>query len=67
MSNKKLSIDGPAGRNEVTNQYRSNYDRIFGGIGSLYYRGVKVCETRPDGSIKYFPTKSKKDGGDHAE
>lgn len=25
----KLEIDGPAGRNEVSDKYRSNYDRIF--------------------------------------
>ena len=25
----KLEIDGPAGRSEVTENYRDNYDRIF--------------------------------------
>ena len=25
----KLPIDGPAGRQEVTDDYRDNYDRIF--------------------------------------
>jgi len=27
---KKLEIDGPAGRQEVNENYRSNYDHIFG-------------------------------------
>jgi len=26
---EKLDIDGPAGRQEVTDKYRDNYDRIF--------------------------------------
>jgi hypothetical protein len=26
---KKLKIDGPAGRFEVTDKYLANYDRIF--------------------------------------
>jgi hypothetical protein len=26
---KKIEIDGPAGRQEVSDKYRSNYDAIF--------------------------------------
>jgi hypothetical protein len=29
MPSKKLEIDGPAGRQEVSDNYRDNYDLIF--------------------------------------
>jgi hypothetical protein len=66
MPNKKLPIDGPAGRNEVSDEYRDNYDRIFKKVVTLYYHGVKMFETRPDGSMKQFPKKSRRGGGKNA-
>jgi hypothetical protein len=29
-----VKIDGPAGRQEVTDEYRKNYDRIFNGTSA---------------------------------
>jgi len=40
-----VKIDGPAGRQEVTKEYRENYDRIFSRTSVpyyLYYNGKKV-------------------------
>jgi len=63
---EKLLIDGPAGRNEVTENYRDNYDMIFRKSTTLHHLGRKVLETLPGGGFKTFPKKSKKGGGNHA-
>ena len=34
-----VPIDGPAGRNEVTDEYRDNYDRIFSGTSVSTFCG----------------------------
>jgi hypothetical protein len=67
MPKEKLPIDGPAGRNEVTENYRDNYDSIFRKSTTLYHCGRKVLEALPGGGFKTFPKKSQKGGGDHAE
>jgi hypothetical protein len=41
-----VEIDGPAGRQEVTKEYRDNYDRIFS-RPSTFHEGVKVYQTTP--------------------
>ena len=64
---KKLSIDGPAGRNEVTDDYRDNYDMIFRRSISLYFGGERILETLPCGGFKTFPKKSQKGGGKNAK
>jgi len=49
-----VKIDGPSGRQEISNEYRKNYDRIFNRT-SLYRNGKKLCDIPP--------RKSKQDGG----
>jgi hypothetical protein len=66
MSKKKLPIDGPAGRNEVTNNYRDNYNMTFRNSTTLYHNGRKVLETLTGGGFKTFPKKSQKGGGNYA-
>ena len=52
-----VPIDGPAGRQEVTDEYRENYDRTF--------NGTSVCTGCDD--CDCTPKKSKQDGGKDAK
>ena len=63
---KKFSIDGPAGRNHVSDEYRENYDMIFRRSVSLYFGGERILKTIP-GGFKTFPKKSQKGGGKNAK
>jgi hypothetical protein len=73
VKNKKLTIDGPAGRNEVSEKYRDHYDMVFRNSTTLYHCGRKVIETLAGGGVRTFPKKSSlyrhkiEDGGNHAE
>jgi len=39
-----VKIDGPAGRHEVTDEYRENYDRIFNGSSASRNRSHKAWQ-----------------------
>jgi hypothetical protein len=56
-----LKIDGPAGRQEITREYRDNYDRIFRGISS------SKRNTTHRAWHATTPKKSKQDGGNNAK
>lgn len=62
-----LKIDGPAGRQKVTDEYRKNYDRIFNGIPVCRCQDPRLCQVDITESCKHCtcsPGKSKsKDGG----
>lgn len=69
-----VKIDGPAGRNEVTDEYRKNYDRIFNGSSASRNRSHKAwqcpdprkCQVDQSESCKHCtctPEKSNSDGG----
>jgi hypothetical protein len=56
-----LKIDGPAGRQEITREYRDNYDRIFRGISLPKYNTTQRAWHATT------PKKSKQDGGNHGK
>jgi hypothetical protein len=39
-----LKIDGPAGRQEITREYRNNYDRIFRGVSATFCGDTQVSD-----------------------
>lgn len=43
---KKLEIDGPAGRQEVSDAYRDNYDRIFNPKKPIKVEGKSNAKTK---------------------
>jgi len=63
-----VKIDGPAGRQEVTDEYRKNYDRIFNGTSVCNCPDPRLCKVDRSKSCKHCacnPVKSKKDGGEN--
>ena len=61
-----VKIDGPAGRQHVSQEYRDNYDRTFRGTAVCGCPDPRECQVDRSESCKHctcYPKKSKKDGG----